>query len=108
MSKGWNCASFDFRVRPDKIYRDVSQADLMVPTVVDGGKGKLAALCAACGVMLSLLSVWPALMMLSIMGAGPGRWFYPIVSGAAVFFAVALYVFSNWGVSRQEEWGREA
>jgi hypothetical protein len=108
MSKGWDRASFDFNVRPDKIVRDISQLDLMVPTVVDGGRVKLALLCLASGVLLSLLWVWTTLMLLAIAGHGPGRWFYPIVGCAALAFAVGLYIFSRWDFDRQRRWGREA
>ena len=38
MGKGWERASFEMNTRPDKIVRDISQADLFVPTVVDGGQ----------------------------------------------------------------------
>jgi hypothetical protein len=108
MSKGWDRASFDFNTRPDKMVRDISQQDLMVPTVIGGSRLHLAGICAACGLLLSLLWVWTTLMILSVVGIGPGGWFYPIVAAAAVVFACALYVFSTWDFGRQERWGREA
>ena len=66
------------------------------------------AIAAALAGGAGLGTILRALLPLSILGVGPGRWFYPIVAGAAAFFAVSLHVFSNWDFSRQEEWGREA
>jgi hypothetical protein len=108
MAKGWDRASLDFNTRPDKILRDVSQHDLMVPTVVGEGRLRLALLCSGCGIMLSLLWVWTAMMLLSLVDLGPGRWFYPIVAAAAVVLSATLYVFSTWDFERQRRWGREA
>ena len=107
MPKGWDRASLAFRTRPNKIVRDVSQRDLMVPT---GGEGRLRlfGLCFAAGVMLSLLWVWTILMLFAVAGHGVGRMLYPIVAGAAVLFTVALYLFSTWDFERQSRWGREA
>ena len=59
MPKGWDRASLDFNTRPDKIARDVSQVDLMVPTVVGEGRLRLARLCLACGVLRSLSASGP-------------------------------------------------
>jgi hypothetical protein len=106
MGKGWNRASFDFRVRPDKVVLDVSQQDLLVP-VADGGL-KLLWLCAACGVMIALLYVWTTLLALTILGLGVGGWFYPIVLGAAVITTVGLYIFASWDFSRARRWARDA
>ena len=61
----------------------------------------------ACGVMISLLFVWTVMMELAILGADPGRWFYPIVGGAALVFAGAIYALSTWDFERQRRWSRE-
>lgn len=108
MGKGWNRASFDFRVRPDKVVLDVSQQDLLVPSAVDGGPFKLLGLCAACGIMISLLYVWTTLLALTILGVGVGRWFYPVVLGSAVLTTAGLYVFASWDFSRARRWARDA
>jgi hypothetical protein len=108
MGKGWNRASFDMNVRPDKIVRDVSYQDLFVPTVVDGGRLKLLALCAACGVMIAALYVWTTLLALAILGFGLGRWFYPVVLAFAVVVTAGLYVFASWDFSRARRWARDA
>jgi hypothetical protein len=107
VGKGWNRASFDFNTRPDKMIRDISQVDLIVPTVARG-RVHLALVCLACGAMLSLLWVWTSLWMLEVLGLGLGGWFYPVVAAAALAASVALYVFSTWDFGRQEAWGREA
>jgi len=106
--KGWDRASLDLNTRPDKVVRDISRDDLLVPTDVGDGRLRLAGLCAACGVMLALLWVWTALMLFSLTDHGVGRWFYPIVGASAVVLSVALYVFASWDFERQREWGREA
>jgi hypothetical protein len=36
MAKGWNRASFDMNVRPDKVVRNISQQHLLVPSMADG------------------------------------------------------------------------
>jgi hypothetical protein len=108
VAKGWNRASLEFTTRPDKVVRDVSQRDLMVPTVVGEGRVRLALMCVACGAMLSVLWVWTALMLLAVADRGIGGWFYPVVGGSAIVLSVALYVFSTWDFERQRRWGREA
>ena len=108
MEKGWDRASFDFRVRPDKVIRDIRQPDLMVPSRAGDGRLRLALLCSACGVMLSLLWVWTILMILSVAGAGPGRWLYPIVGCAALVFSAVLYLVSAWDFERARRWARDA
>jgi hypothetical protein len=100
VSKGWDRASLDFKVRPDKVVRDFSRQDLMVPTVVRG-RLHLAVLCLLCGVMLSLLWVWTVLVEVTVLGADLGGWFYPIVGSSALVFAAALYAFSTWDFDRQ-------
>jgi hypothetical protein len=108
MGEGWNRASFDFRVRPDKVVLDISQKDLFVPTVVDGGRLKLFALCAACGLMIAALYVWTTLLAVSILGLGLGRWFYPVVLASAAAITAGLYVFASWDFSRARRWARDA
>jgi hypothetical protein len=108
MEKGWDRASFDLNVRPDKVIRDIRQPDLMVPSLARDGRLRLALLCSACGGMLSLLWVWTILMILSVAGVGPGGWLYPIVGCAALVFSVALYLFSVWDFERARQWARDA
>jgi hypothetical protein len=108
MGKGWDRASFDFNVRPDKIARDISRRDLQVPSVVRGGRLELLAMCIACGLMIALLYVWTTLLALTILGVGVGRWFYPIVLGSAAASAVGLFAFSSWDFSRARRWARDA
>ena len=108
MGKGWERASIEFNTRPDKFETDFRPTDLMVPTVIDGSLWKLAAMCVACGTMLSLLWLWPILTMAAILGLNAGTWFYPIIAAAALAAAAALFVFSSWDFERVERSGREA
>jgi hypothetical protein len=108
VGKGWERASFEMNTRPDKIVRDISQADLFVPTVVDGGRLKLLALCAACGLMIAALYVWTTLLAVSILGLRLGRWFYPVVLASAAAISAGLYVFASWDFSRARRWARDA
>ena len=57
MAKGWDRASLDYNVRPDKSERDISQQDLLIPTLGNGGRLELLLVSAACGLMLAFLWV---------------------------------------------------
>ena len=107
MGKGWDRASFDQNVRPDKIERDVSQHDLLLPMIGNGGKIQLLLVSAACGLMLAFLWVWTTLMVLTILGHGVGRWFYPLVFGSAFAGAVAIFSFASWDFDRNRRWAEE-
>lgn len=108
MGKGWDRASFDLNTRPDKIYRDIGQKDLLVPTAVGRGGLKLAGLCLAGGLMLAVLWLWPILTIAGILGLGLDLWLYPVIASVGLLTAVPLFVFSRWDFKRAERWGREA
>jgi len=107
MAKGWDRASLDRNVRPDKSERDISQQDLLIPRVGNGGKLELLLASAACGLMIAFLWVWTTLTMLTILGFGVGRWFYPSVFGAAVLAAAAIFSFGCWDFERNRRWAEE-
>jgi hypothetical protein len=107
MAKGWDRASLDRNVRPDKIERNVSQQDLLIPTLGSGGKLELLLISAACGLMLAFLWVWTTLLVLTILGHGVGRWFYPLVFGAALVGAVAIFSFATRDFERNRRWAEE-
>lgn len=102
----WDRASLDFNVRPDKIVRDITQRDLLIP--IGGGAPRLFFICLACGAMLSALGLWTLLMMLEITGHGPGRWLLPIVGGTALAVGLALFFFALHDFKRWREWARNA
>jgi hypothetical protein len=108
MGKGWDRASFDMNTRPDKIYRDIGQEELLVSTAVGGGALKLAGLCFACGLLLAVLWLWPILTIAGILGLGLDLWLYPVITSVGFVAGVALFVFSRWDFKRVERWGREA
>jgi hypothetical protein len=58
--------------------------------------------------MIALLYVWTALLALTILRIGVGRWFYPIVLGSAVITTFGLSVFASWDFSRARRWARDA
>jgi hypothetical protein len=105
-TKGWDRASLDFNVRPDKVERDISRADLLVPT--NDSRLRLLAICLACGAMISLLFVWTTLAMFALMGLVSARTVYTIVVGAAIVAGLAVFVFATWDFKRAEEWARNA
>lgn len=107
VAKGWDRASLEFNTRPDKAERDVSQQDLLLPMLGTGGKLELLLVSAACGLMLALLWVWTTLLLLTFLGLGVGRWFYPIVFGAALIAAVAIFGFACWDFERNRRWAEE-
>jgi hypothetical protein len=104
--KGWDRASLDFNVRPDKVVRDISRADLRAPSAQR--KGGTLLLCLACGVMISILFVWTTLAMFATMGLISARWVYAIVLAVAVVTGLLLYVFATWDFKRWREWAGDA
>ena len=104
MAKGWDRASLDYNVRPDKDERDVSKQDLLLPMIGNGGKIQLLLISAACGLMLAFLWVWTTLLVLTILGHGVGRWFYPLVFGAAAVGTAAIFSFGCWDFERNRRW----
>jgi hypothetical protein len=107
VAKGWDRASLDYNVRPDKSERDVSQQDLLLPMVGNRGKLELLLVSAGCGLMLAFLWVWTTLTVLTILGHGVGRWFYPSVFGAALLGAAAIFSFGCWDFARNRRWAEE-
>lgn len=94
--------SLDFNVRPDKVVRDVSQADLLVP---DGERGvRQLGICLACGVMFSLLFVWTPLAMASLLGFVSAAWVYAIVLAVALLGGIGLFGLATWDFRRWREW----
>ena len=99
----WDRASLDYNVRPDKIVRDISRQDLMIP--VGAGNVRLFLLCMACGLMLSVIGLWTLLMLFELSGFGPGRWLLPIVGIAAVGGGLGLFVWSIFDFRRWRVYG---
>ena len=107
MAKGWERASFDYNVRPDKVVRDIAQRDLLLPTVGDGGRLKLLLISVATGLMVAFLWVWTTLTALAILGVGIGRWLYPVVFGAAALAALAIFAFACWDFEQNRRWAED-
>ena len=95
----------DANVRPDKVERNISRSDLAMPR---GETGQLLAAAFACGLMISLLFLWPTLTIAAILGHGPGRWFYPIMLVVALVLALVLFVVGARDFERHRRWAEEA
>ena len=91
MSKGWNRASFEANTRPIKVERDITSADLVVPS--NGGLLVLTLSCIACGLGLALLFVFWPLMLVALLDVGVGRWIVPAVLASGVVFAAWLLIW---------------
>jgi uncharacterized membrane protein YdbT with pleckstrin-like domain len=91
MSKGWNRASFEANTRPIKVERDITSADLVVPS--NGGLLVLTLGCIACGLGLALLFVFWPLMLVALLDVGVGRWIVPAVLASGVVFAAWLLIW---------------
>src|SRR5215207_11723251 len=71
MSKDWNRASFEANTRPIHVERDITSADLVVPS--NDGLLVLALGCIACGLGLAFLFVFWPLMLVAFLDVGVGR-----------------------------------
>jgi uncharacterized membrane protein YdbT with pleckstrin-like domain len=91
MSKDWNRASFEANTRPIKVERDITSADLVVPS--NGGLLVLTLGCIACGLGLALLFVFWPLMLVALLDVGVGRWIVPAVLASGVVFAAWLLIW---------------
>ena len=91
MSKEWNRASFEANTRPIRVERDVTSADLVVPS--SGSLVVLTLACLACGLGLALLFVFWPLMLVALLDVGVGRWILPAVLVAGLVFAAWLLIW---------------
>ena len=80
---------------------------MLIPTLGNRGKLELLLISAACGLMLAFLWVWTTLTMLTILGFGVGRLFYPFVFGAAALGAAAIFTFGCRDFERNRRWAEE-
>ena len=91
MSKDWNRASFEANTRPIHVERDITSADLVVPS-----SGSLLALtlgCLACGLGLAFLFVFWPLMLVAFLDVGVGQWIVPAALIAGLVFAAWLFIW---------------
>ena len=91
MSKEWNRASFEANTRPIKVERDITAADLVVPS--NGSIVALILACLACGLGLALLFVFWPLMLVALLDVGVGRWIVPAVLVGGLVFAAWLLIW---------------
>jgi hypothetical protein len=91
MTKGWNRVSFEANTRPIKVERDITSADLLVPS--NGSLLLLTLGCIACGLGLAFLFVFWPLMLVAFLDVGVGRWIVPAVLASGVVFAAWLLIW---------------
>jgi hypothetical protein len=91
MSKEWTRASFEKNTRPIRVERDITSADLVVPS--SGSLLVLILACIACGLGLALLFVFWPLMLVAFLDVGVGRWIVPAVLASGVVFAAWLLIW---------------
>jgi hypothetical protein len=91
MTKGWNRVSFEANTRPIKVERDITSADLVVPS--HGSLLVLTLGCIACGLGLAFLFVFWPLMLVALLDIGVGRWIVPAVLVGGLVFAAWLLIW---------------
>jgi hypothetical protein len=91
MSKDWNRASFEANTRPIHVERDITSADLVVPS--SGSLLVLTLGCLACGLGRALLFVFWPLMLIALLDVGVGRWIVPAVLVGGLVFAAWLLIW---------------
>ena len=91
MGKGWERASIEFHTRPNRIKRNVSRRDLLLPSGTGWG---LFGECMACGVLFAL-ALWFPLAIISLLMGGSQPWFWWTICGAAVGFGPLLFAYAT-------------
>jgi len=87
---GWDRASFDMNTRPDRVERDISRTDLLLP----GGFGvKLLAECLACGALVGVGFFWGPLTIVAIAHDGHAPWFWPTIGGVSLAAALLMFLY---------------
>ena len=77
--------------RPIRVERDITAADLVVPS--NGSLFMLTVACIACGLGLAFLFVFWPLMLVAFLDVGVGRWIVPAVLASGVVFAAWLLIW---------------
>lgn len=92
MAKGWDRASIEFHTRPNRVKRNISRRDLLIPS----GTGlALFGECMACGAFLAL-TLWFPLAMVSILLGGDQPWLWWTIGGASLGFGPLLFAYASW------------
>jgi hypothetical protein len=87
---GWERASFDMNTKPNRVERNITRTDLMLP----GGFGlKLLAECLAVGLLFSLGFLWGPLTVLGIFLDGHAPWTWPALGAASVVCGLLMFVY---------------
>ena len=87
---GWERASFDWRTKPNRVERDISRSDLILP----GGFGlKLFAECLACGLLVGIGFLWGPLTIVAFAQDGHAPWFWPTIGGVSLGAGLLMFAY---------------
>ena len=103
----WDRPSLDMTVRPNKMVRKISRRDLLMPK--GPSKLKMLTLTFVGGVSMSLLYVWPPLMIVVLISsAGIGAaWIWLTVGITAAVFWVTLFTLAVHESAADRRYGEQ-
>jgi len=76
--------------RPDRVERDVSRKDLMLPK---GFGVKLFLECMACGVLVGVGFLWGPLTIAAIGFDGHAPWFWPLIGVVSLGLGLLMFFY---------------
>ncbi len=92
MAKGWERASIEFNTRPNRVKRNISRRDLLIPSGTGLG---LFGECMACGALFALALFFP-LGIVAILLGGDQPWFWWTIGGSAPGFGLLIFAYASW------------
>jgi len=96
---GWNRASIQYRSR--KFCKPCIKAeDLVLPSGL--GNLHMLKLCAAMGLMMTVLYVWVTVFIVNVFIPLTGPMYAAVLGGAVVVFTLSLYVFGMRETKRDQ------
>ena len=90
MPHGWESASFEMNTRPDKVERDISRKDLMLPS---GFGLKLFAECLGCGVLVGVGFLFGPLTIVGFALDGHAPWIWPTIGVVSLCAGLSMFVY---------------
>jgi hypothetical protein len=105
MPKGWERLSIQVNTRPNRMERDITRRDLLIPV----GRDRLALLgaCLVCGICLSVFWVYiPAFLITPFVGQLDG-WLWAAMSLFAVASTCVLYTLGRTQEEKAADWAEK-
>jgi hypothetical protein len=90
VGKGWDRASFEMNTRPNRVERDVSRKNLMLPK---GFGVKLFFECMACGLLVGIGFLWGPLTIVAIGLDGHAPWFWPVIGAVSLGLGLLMFFY---------------